>query len=343
MDSNHFIIKQSQFAVLGIIGALVLSLIDYRLWRRFIIPIWFGCTFLLVCCYIPGIGMRINGELRWINLGFMSFQPSEVAKISLMLCMAHWYTSYRQQAGSIFTGIIKPGIIFGIPLMLILFEKDMGTTAALGLSGLCLMFVAGTRWWVLLLIIIIGALFFYLFTISSPNRLARIEAWDDPEGFAQHAGRQQWIAILSFARGSFVGIGLGDSIYKYGSLPFAHTDFIYATIGEELGFIGSASVLLLFLSIALASINLALKLSDYFGRLLCIGLMCTIFWPAMLNIMVVTSLLPNSGLPLPFISYGGTNLVFTIAAIGIITSIQRHDIPTKKSCWPLRRRAKITD
>ncbi len=336
-DPADFLYKQSIFALLGLAGALTVSCIDYHILRKLILPMWGGLVLLLICCFLPVVGMNINGENRWINLGFMSFQPSELAKSVLMICLAHWYTTHREMAGTFWRGFVAPGVIFGIPLILILVEKDMGTAAALAVSGFCVMYVAGVRGWVLILAFLLGAMVLYDQATGSANRMERIYAWLDPEAYSQGAGRQQWISILAFARGDVFGVGLGNGIDKFGNLPFAHTDFIFAEIGEEWGLVGTAGVLMLFTIMTLSGIVLALQTNDTFGRLLAVGLVCTIFWPAMLNMMVVTSLLPNSGLPLPFISYGGTNLVFTIFAIGLLTSIQRFT-PTKKEVyWPIRR------
>lgn len=338
---DTFLGKQCMFAMLGLVTALGLSRINYHVWRRFVYAIWVGCVILLICCYLPGIGKTINGESRWVNLG-LTFQPSELAKITLMLTLAHWYTTHREVAGTFWKGFFWPGaVLFGFPLVLILFEKDMGTAAALAMSGFCVMYVSGTRSWLLLLSMLIGAIFLYLMMTSSPNRMMRIEAWFDPQAYSQGAGRQQWIAILAFARGGLAGVGLGDGIEKYGNLPYAHTDFIFAEIGEEWGFFGAAGVVLLFSIMAISGLVLAVQTQDTFGRILALGLSCTIFWPAMLNIMVVTALLPNTGLPLPFISSGGTNLVFTIASIGLLTSIQRHTPIIRQNYWPLRRLKEI--
>ena len=328
--------KQCWFALLGLAVALCVSRVDYHKLRPYVWWIWSVCALLLFCCYLPVIGKTLNGESRWISLGF-TFQPSELAKICLMLALADWYTTYREMAGTFVKGFLRPGLIFGFPLLLILFEKDMGTAAALGMSGFCMMYVAGARSWGLLLALLVGALALYMMATGSANRMERIEAWMDPQAFSQGSGRQQWISILAFARGGATGVGLGDGIEKYGNLPFAHTDFIFAEIGEEWGFVGTVGVLLLFTLMTLAGVVLALQTQDTFGRLLATGLVCTIFWPAVLNMMVVTSLLPNSGLPLPFISYGGTNLVFTIAAIGLLTSIQRYSKQASKNYWPRRR------
>lgn len=329
--------RQSEFAIVGLVAALCISGIDYHKLRPWVPVFWGGCVVLLICCFLPGIGKEVNGEHRWLNLGAFTFQPSEVAKSVLMITLAHWYTTHREVAGTFWKGFVAPGMLFGIPLLLILVEKDMGTAAALAVSGFCVMYVAGVRGWVLILAILIGFLILYDQATASANRVERIFAWNNLEAHARGAGRQQWVAQLALGSGGITGVGLGNSIYKSGSLPFAHTDFIFAILGEEWGFIGSACVLLLFTLMTLAGVVLALQIRDTFGRLLAVGLVSTIFWPAMLNMMVVTSLLPNTGLPLPFISYGGTNLVFTMVAIGLLTSIQRHTPIIRENYWPTRR------
>lgn len=337
-DPASFLKKQSIFACIGLAAALVVSAVDYHIARNWIKTMWWGTVILLALCYVPIIGLEINGEKRWLNFGPLTFQPSELAKVVLMACLAHWYTTHREMPGTFWKGFVFPGIIFGIPLMLILCEKDMGTAAALAVSGFCLMYVAGVRGWLLLLALLLGAMVLYDQATGNANRLERIYAWMNPQAYSQLGGRQQWISILAFARGGISGVGLGDGIEKFGNLPFAHTDFIFAEIGEEWGLIGTAGVLLLFTLLTLSGIVLALQTQDTFGRLLATGLVCTIFWPAALNMMVVTSILPNSGLPLPFISYGGTNLVFTIFSIGLLTSIQRHTPAIRQNYWPERRR-----
>lgn len=335
---SMFLIKQGCFCVLGLFAALAISAVNYQKIRPWTPWLWWTCVILLACCYLPIIGKNINGEQRWIGFGPFSFQPSEMAKICLMVTLADWYTTHREMPGTFWKGFIWPGaFLFGIPLALILFEKDMGTAAALAVSGGCLMYVAGVRHWLLFTALLIGALLMFDMATGNENRMERIMAWFDPQAFSQGAGRQQWIAILAFARGGLTGVGLGDGIEKFGNLPFAHTDFIFAEIGEEWGLVGTLGVLMLFTFLTLSGIVLALQTQDTFGRLLATGLVCTIFWPAALNMAVVTSLLPNSGLPLPFISYGGTNLVFTIASIGLLTSIQRHTPTVKQNYWPKRR------
>ncbi|MBT9448492.1 FtsW/RodA/SpoVE family cell cycle protein [Akkermansia glycaniphila] len=315
--------NQVKFALLGLAGAVALSCMDYRIFRRFIKWIWLSSVVLLVFCFLPGIGYEINGEYRWVRFGSFQFQPSECAKICLMMTLAHWYATNKEQARTIFKGFILPGLLFGVPLLLILVEKDMGTAASLAVAGFGVMYVAGVRWWLILGSLVAGAFVLYATTTSSPNRMLRIYAWEHPEKYSLGAGRQQWLSMLAFSHGGIKGAGLGEGVQKHGNLPFAHTDFIFAEIGEELGFVGAMGVVLLFSLLAFGGIAVALQTRDPFGRLLAVGIVAIIFWPAMLNVYVVTSLVPNSGLPLPFTSCGGTSLVFTLGAIGILTSIQR--------------------
>ncbi len=334
-DPSQFLTKQCGFGFLGLLAALGVSAVDYRRFRPWVHTLWWVCVCLLILCYVPHLGMEINGERRWINLGFMSFQPSEVAKICMMFALADWYTTHREMPGSFWRGFVWPGgVLFGVPLALILFEKDMGTAAALAVSGACVMYVAGVRHWLLFTALLVGMVLMFDMATGNDNRMERIYAWFDPQAFSQGVGRQQWISILALARGGLTGVGLGDGIEKFGNLPFAHTDFIFAEIGEEWGLVGTLGVLLLFTLLTIFGITLALQTQDTFGRLLATGLVCTIFWPAVLNMAVVTSLLPNSGLPLPFISYGGTNLVFTIISVGLLTSIQRHTPTVRRDIWP---------
>lgn len=322
-DQYGMLYKQMLFSGFGLIGALLLARMNYEFFRKYIwLIIGFACL-LLALCYVPGIGREINGERRWINLG-IQFQPSECAKICTMMLLAHWYALHRDVASKFIGGFIKPGILFGIPLLLIFFEKDMGTASALGVAGLCVMFAAGANVWYLLGTIVVGFGGLYYMVQTNANRLERIRAWTDLAAYSDGAGLQQFRAMLGMQRGGIEGIGLGNSVEKHGTLPFAHTDFIFAPLGEEFGLIGTMTVLLCFSLFAFAGMSVAMQTNDRYGRFLAVGIVALVFCPAMLNIAVVTAALPNSGLPLPFISFGGTNLIFTLGAIGMLTSIQRH-------------------
>ena len=280
--------KQTAFACAGLVGALVLSRIDYRLWRKYIWWILGFASFLLVLCYVPGIGKEINGERRWITIG-MQFQPSECAKLCMMMALAHWLALYRDRTTSFWWGFVMPGVIFGIPLALIFL------------------------------------------------------AWKDLDAHSQGAGLQQYRAAIALSRGGLEGVGLGNSAEKHGTLPFAHTDFIFAPLGEEFGFYGTMDVLLAYFLMTYAGIGVAMQCRDAYGRFLAVGIVAIIFCPAMLNIAVVTNAVPNSGLPLPFISFGGTNLVFTLAALGMLTSIQRFSTGAQPNCEITRKDERSID
>ena len=280
--------KQTAFACAGLVGALVLSRIDYRLWRKYIWWILGFASFLLVLCYVPGIGKEINGERRWITIG-MQFQPSECAKLCMMMALAHWLALYRDRTTSFWWGFVMPGVIFGIPLALIFL------------------------------------------------------AWKDLDAHSQGAGLQQYRAAIALSRGGLEGVGLGNSAEKHGTLPFAHTDFIFAPLGEEFGFYGTMAVLLAYFLMTYAGIGVAMQCRDAYGRFLAVGIVAIIFCPAMLNIAVVTNAVPNSGLPLPFISFGGTNLVFTLAALGMLTSIQRFSTGAQPNCEITRKDERSID
>ena len=321
--------KQALFLAGGFVAAVVLALTDYRWLRKLSWPIYGVAIFLLVLCYVPGIGKEVNGETRWIMLpGLGTFQPSEAAKIALMISLANWFAHYKAEIKKFFKGFVFPGAILGGIIGLIFFEKDMGTSAGLGAAGVALMYVAGVRLRYLFpaCILALGAV--YLVVRYNPNRWNRIMAFkdlDDPYHQA-NAGFQQWRGILAFGNGGVDGLGLGNGAEKHGYLPFAHTDFIFPMVGEELGLWFTLATVFAFAIIAVYGIAIAARCADLFGRLLAVGLTCSIVIPAMMNIGVTTAVLPNTGLPLPFISYGGTNLVFTVATIGLLVGIHRQTL-----------------
>lgn len=315
--------KQIIFALLGIGVAVIFSCIDYHKYRPYVWWFYGVSTFLLTLCYVPGIHKEINGEFRWIGFGGFSIQPSECAKIFMIMALAHWYSSHKDKVRTLYHGFIVPMAIFACTIGLIFMEKDMGTALALSVAGFCVMFAAGTRPFYLISSGLLGMAGFFWMVSANANRWNRILAFVDLEGNKLKYGLQQWRALLALSNGGTFGVGLGNSTEKHGYLPYAHTDFILGPLGEEMGIVGTLGVLLAFGAITFFGIMIAVNIKDYFGRLWAIGIVFIIFWPAMLNIGVVTACLPNSGLPLPFISYGGTNLIFTLGAIGILTSIQR--------------------
>jgi cell division protein FtsW len=327
-DDPYLLVKrQGVFIGVGLFAALAVGCVDYRLLRRIWIPLLIGACLLLVLCYVPGVRFEVKGEARWIWAPVIGrFQPSEVAKIAVIIALAAWFAQYQAEAKSFIRGFVLPGLLLGVPVGLIFFEKDMGTAVALGGAGFLLMFTAGTRVSLLTLVTVIGFVGLYKVVENDPYRRMKFEALlnlDDPE-VQRRAGFQQYRAKLALASGGLMGVGLGNGAEKHGDLPEAHTDFIFPVVGEELGLLCTLGIVFCFVLISTAGVSISLSAPDHFGRLLGLGLTAVITLPALMNIGVTTSVLPNTGLPLPFVSYGGTNLVFTLAAVGLLVSLHRR-------------------
>jgi cell division protein FtsW len=342
-DMQYFHVKrQVVWTAVGLGAAVLLGWMDYRTLRRFWVPILIVVCVLLVLCYVPGVGVWRNGETRWINLPLLGqFQPSEIAKLGIIVAVAAWFAQYQAESGCFWRGFVIPGLLLAVPTGLIFFEKDMGTAAAVGAAGFALMFVAGTRWWWLLISAVsaLGGLRYMV--VSDENRMARILAFMDLEETRLGAGLQQFRAMLAFGSGGLTGVGLGNGAEKHGYLPFAHTDFIFSMIGEELGLVATLGVVFCFVLITVAGLSIALNAPDHFGRLLGVGLTAVIVIPAIMNIGVTTAMLPNTGLPLPFVSYGGSNLVFTLAAIGVLVSLHRRARYVEMAEMPVIKERKL--
>ncbi len=338
----HHVKRQSIWIVVGVGVAAFCASQDYRRLSPFIWFILAGACFLLLLCYVPGIGLERNGETRWIKFpGLGQVQPSEPAKIAVMMALAFWLSKFRSEVTRFWKGFVIPGCILGIPTLLIFFEKDMGTAAAIGGAGLLMLFVAGTRLRYLAPSTLLAFCALTYVVYSNANRWARIMAFIDLEESRLSYGLQQWRARLAFGSGGVSGLGLGNGSEKHGYLPFAHTDFIFAMIGEELGLMGTLLIVFCFVMIAVSGISIALNAPDHFGKLFGFGLTAIILVPAMMNMGVTTGMLPNTGLPLPFLSYGGSNLVFTLAAIGLLVSIHRQSVHQMKSVVPTIKDQKI--
>ena len=344
-DDPYLLVKrQSAFAGVGLVMALLAGCLDYKILRKIWMPLLVvGCA-LLALCYIPGVQVVVKGEARWIWAPVIGrFQPSEVAKILVIVALAAWFAQYRAEAKSLVKGFLVPGLVLGIPVALIFFEKDMGTAVALGGAGFLVMFAAGTRLSLLCLVTAVGIVGLYTAVESDPYRRMKFEALlnlDDPD-VQRKAGYQQYRSKLALASGGLLGAGLGNGAEKHGYLPEAHTDFIFPVAGEELGLLCSLGIVFCFVLISTCGISIALHAPDLFGRLLGIGLTVVVTIPALMNIGVATSVLPNTGLPLPFVSYGGTNLVFTLIAIGLLVSLHRRSNHISQKELPVIRERQL--
>jgi cell division protein FtsW len=321
-DAYFFLKRQSVWLGIGLVTCIMSALIDYHLWQR---TWWLWLAIALVTlalCFVPHLGMRINGSRRWIGLGPVTFQPSEIAKLASVFFLAWWFARYEKLSRHPLFGFVIPLAIVATLLLLIICEVDLGTTALIGATAFIIMFVAGTSPTLLGLLALTGS--GTIFFAATHERMGRLLAFTDLERYKETAGMQQAQALIAWGSGGIEGLGLGNGRQKMLYLPYAHTDFIFPMIGEELGLRISLLVVFLFVVMIICGIMIALHAKDRFGLLAATGVVALIAWQAIVNIGVTTSLLPNKGLPLPFVSYGGSNLVACLFGIGLLLNIYRQ-------------------
>jgi len=326
-DIYYFVKRQLLWLGIGTIACVITSLTDYHWWRRTWL-LWFVMAIvLLILCFVPHVGMRINGSRRWLNLHIAAFQPSELGKVAAVFFVAWWFSREEITQGSFLQTVALPLAFLALPMGLIAAEVDLGTTALIGTTALAMMFVGGTRGIYLFPILGtgIGGLMGLIYLI--PERAARMMTFLHPESDKLGKGLQQWQALIAFGSGGIEGLGLGEGRQKMLYLPYAHTDFIFPMIGEELGLRATWAVILCYLLILLCGGLIAANARDRFGKLVATGLLLLITLQAIINIGMTISFLPNKGMPLPFISYGGTNLAASLFMIGILVNIHRGGMP----------------
>ncbi len=317
--------KKQAFSLMVGIGALTAAaMIDYRFWKRHVWLILGVVSFFLALCFLPGVGMEVNGERRWIGAGALRIQPSEMAKIGVVVFLAYWFSRHPDCGKDPVRGFLLPLAIIAVPLSLVLFEVDIGTTAVLAATAFLVLFVAGVNWKYLFSLVLAGFIAFLGMLSYAPNRMERIMAFLDPEEHRLGAGFQQWISLMALGSGGMTGRGIGEGRLKMLYMPFAQTDFIFPMIGEEMGLVCTLLVVVAFITIGVCGFVIAYHAPDRFGALLAIGLVTYLCFQAFVNIGVTTSILPNKGIPLPFVSYGGSSLVIALFAIGILVNIFRQ-------------------
>lgn len=329
-DSYSYFRKQAIFAVVGVIAMLFISKIDYRFWKKFYKIAYWVSIILLLMVLIPGIGSSAGGARRWINLG-VRFQPSEIAKIGLIIFYASYLTDHKDELKGFYKGFIKP-LLYVVPvvLILILIQDHLSATIIIVAVVSIMMLMAGTRLKYFLTagtgIGVLGVAGLYLmakFTSKGAFRLARITSFLNPWADKQGDGWQVIQSLYAIGSGGLFGVGLGQSKQKYLYISEPHTDFIFAVLAEELGFVGCAVVIALFCVFIWRGVLTAMKAPDMFGSLVAIGITSLIGLQAIINIAVVTSSMPVTGMPLPFFSYGVTSLLILLCSVGILLNISR--------------------
>jgi len=342
-DPHFFVKRQLLWLVLSVVVVTLVSRFDYHWWKEtplFSVGFYLLVVLGLILVFCPVIGGRVKGSFRWLNFGPLRMQPSEFAKILTVVAMSVWMDRIGWRVRQFWKGAAFPGIGLAVIAGLLVMEPDFGSTMVVCVVGGLMMFVVGTRLLYLAGFGLAGFTVVAAFVVTNANRMRRIAAWL-PEGIkalieshlppehtdeavVSSARYQLDQAILAFKNGGPWGVGFNQSIQKYNYLPEAHTDFIFAIGGEEFGFVFSIGVILGYVLILICGVLISLRAPDRLGRMLAFGMTLLLVFQAAFNIGVVTGCLPTKGLALPFISYGGTNLITALFAIGTLLNVGRH-------------------
>ena len=323
-DAWHHLKRQMLWLSFGLVALITMMRIDYRSLRKCATPLMIISAGLLVLVVVPGVGVRVNGSSRWLSIGAVTFQPSELAKIAVVIYLAE-LLSRRRPASSIPSFVWKRALLVsGSVGALLMLEPDLGTTVIVGALTFASLFFSGLRLRVLGLLGTGGVGLMAGLSMSSGYRRQRLRGLLDPWTDPLNTGWQSIQSAIAVSNGGWDGVGLGVSRAKWGFLPFAHTDFIYAILAEETGLIGAGLVLLAYLLIGLVGLSTALRAPDRFGQLLSAGVTTWIVVQAFVNIGAVMGVLPITGVPLPFVSSGGSSLVMTMGAFGILLNVARQ-------------------
>lgn len=320
----NVLLAQIVWCVLGCVACVTAACVDYRLLKKLAWPIFIVSLVLLALVLAPQVGQRINGARRWFSFGGVNFQPSELGKIALIILLAWYCERYQRHMHTWTRGILLPGILIALPLGLIFVEPDRGTTVLLAAVAGTMLLVAGVQWRYLFPPVVLGILGLALSLWNDSMRLKRIFSWLYLEENKQGVGYQAYQAMIALGSGGWFGLGLGNGRQKLGFVPEHHTDFILSIIGEELGLVATLGVVVGFVLIVICGVYIATHARDAFGTMLACGVTFLIGLQAFINIGVVTSALPNKGLALPFISYGGSNLVAMLGCVGLLFSVARQ-------------------
>ena len=331
-SSYTYVKKQLIFAIAGVFVMLSLSKDDYRFYKKYYWYIYFTSWLVLLLVAIPGLGYSVKGATRWIKLGGLQFQPSELTKIGMIIFFAGYLTDHKDELSDFKKGFLKP-LAFLVPPIGILFfvQNHLSVSLVVGVVVIMIMFMAGCRLKHFAVVGVVGISLlvgiFGILQISGSNsfRLDRISTYFDPWADAQGTGYQTVQSLYAIGSGGMFGLGLGNSKQKYLYIPEPHNDFIFSILAEELGFVGCIVVIALFMIFIWRGILIAMRTTDMFGSLIAVGITTLIAFQAIINISVVTATVPTTGMSLPFFSYGGTALLLLLANVGILLNISRSN------------------
>jgi cell division protein FtsW len=309
---------------LGSSACVVVTRVDYHRWRRWATPALAFSGALLVLVLVPGVGLNINGSTRWLGYGPLTLQPSELAKLAVLLFVADLLARRAAWMNDVRLTMVPATLVFSGFASLLMLQPNLGTTIVLGAIVMSVLYVAGTPLLPLCGIGVLGSLAASALALGASYRRDRVLAFLDPWSDPLNTGYQNIQSLVGLASGGLTGTGLGQSRAKWGFLPYAHTDFIFAIIGEELGLIGALVVVGLFIALCVLGAKAAYAAPDRFGMLLATGVTVWFGVQAFVNIGAVIGILPITGVPLPFVSYGGSSLLFNLIAAGLLLNVARQ-------------------
>lgn len=324
-DEYYFFKRQFFQGVLpGLFFLYVASQIHFSFWKKIALPFFVLSLFFLILVFIPGVGIHLQGASRWVNLGFFSFQPTEMMKLSLIIYLAVWISNRKEKIREFKEGLVPFVVIFSLVAFLVIKQPDIGTLGSITFFSMAMFFLSGSSLKHLALIIFIGLLGIFILIKIEPYRMNRLLTFLNPQHDILGVGYQINQARLAIGAGGVWGLGLGYSRQKFNYLPEPVGDSIFALVSEETGLVGSSVLILLFLLLALRGYKIARLAPDSFSGLLVAGIVSWIIFQALINIMAIVGLIPLTGVPLPFISYGSTSLVFLLIGTGIVLNVSKY-------------------
>lgn len=317
-DKYYYFKEQLNWFAVGIAAMIFFILFDYHKLYKLALPLLLGTLFLLGAVFIPGIGVNALGASRWINLGFINLQPAEFAKLTLIIYLAAWF-SYKEKRR--FLSFL---ILLSVVISLIILEPDLGTASIISTLAIILYFLSDAPFWHFLFLVPLVVGGGVALAVFSPYRLQRVMTFFNPNTDLQGSSYHLRQILLALGSGGWLGLGIGKSRQKFSYLPETTTDSIFAIVGEELGFLGATFILFLFFIIFWRGVQIALNAPDKFGKILAGGLISAITLQVLINLGAMVSIIPLTGVPLPFISYGGSNLIISFSMIGILANISKQ-------------------
>ncbi|MDP1620201.1 MAG: putative lipid II flippase FtsW, partial [bacterium] len=303
---------------------MIVKNIDYKIWKKLSVPFFFVSMVFLILVFVPGIGTKIYGASRWVQFGPFSFQPAEMLKISLIMYLAAWLEGKKEMVDDLYEGLVPFAIIVASISFLLIKQPDIGTLGVTILIAMSVFFASGAKISHMFLMGAAGIASLFALIKFESYRMNRLLVFLNPELDPRGIGYQINQALLAIGSGGIFGVGLGHSLQKFNYLPEPVGDSIFAIIGEELGILGESVLIFLFIALAMRGFKIAKNAPDVFGRLTAVGIVSWIIFQAFINIAAISGLIPLTGIPLPFISYGGTSIVFLLAGVGILLNISKQ-------------------